>query len=36
MLCTKNCEKIEIPISGEILPDEYDPEHVSGGQAMIH
>lgn len=27
--------EIEIPISGEILPDEYDPEQVSGGQAMI-
>ena len=25
----------EIPISGEVLPDEYDPEQVSGGQAMI-
>lgn len=27
--------EIEIPISGEVLPDEYDPEQVSGGQAMI-
>lgn len=27
--------EIEIPISGEILSDEYDPERVSGGQAMI-
>lgn len=27
--------EIEIPISGEILPDEYDSEQVSGGQAMI-
>lgn len=27
--------EIEIPISGEKLPDEYDPERVSGGQAMI-
>lgn len=28
-------KEIEIPISGEVLPDEYDPEQVSGGQAMI-
>ena len=27
--------EIEIPISGEVLSDEYDPEQVSGGQAMI-
>ncbi len=27
--------EIEIPISGELLPDEYDPEQVFGGQAMI-
>lgn len=27
--------EIEIPISGEVLPDEYDPEQVFGGQAMI-
>ena len=27
--------EIEIPISGEILPDEYDSEQVFGGQAMI-
>lgn len=27
--------EIEIPISGEVLPDEYDPEQVSGGQAII-
>ncbi len=27
--------EIEIPISGEVMPDEYDPEQVSGGQAMI-
>ena len=27
--------EIEIPISGEVLPDEYDPEQVSSGQAMI-
>ena len=27
--------EIEIPISGEVLPDEYDPKQVSGGQAMI-
>lgn len=27
--------EIEIPISGEVLPDKYDPEQVSGGQAMI-
>ena len=26
--------EIEISISGEVLPDEYDPEQVSGGQAM--
>lgn len=28
-------KEIEIPISGEVLPDKYDPEQVSGGQAMI-
>lgn len=28
-------KEIEIPISGEILPDEYDSEQVFGGQAMI-
>lgn len=27
--------EIEIPISGEVLPDEYDSEQVLGGQAMI-
>ena len=27
--------EIEIPISGEVLSDEDDPEQVSGGQAMI-
>lgn len=27
--------EIEIPISGEVLPDEHDPELVLGGQAMI-
>lgn len=27
--------EIEIPISGEVLPDGYDPEQVLGGQAMI-
>lgn len=27
--------EIEIPISGEVLPNEYDPEQVYGGQAMI-
>lgn len=27
--------EIENPISGEVLPDEYDPEQVSGGQVMI-
>jgi len=27
--------QIEIPISGEVMPGEYDPEQVSGGQAMI-
>lgn len=27
--------EIEIPISGEVMPDEYDPEQVFGGQAMI-
>ncbi len=27
--------EIEISISREVLPDEYDPEQVSGGQAMI-
>lgn len=27
--------EIEIPISGELLPDEYDSEQVFGGQAMI-
>lgn len=27
--------EIEIPISGEVMPDEYDPEQVSGGQTMI-
>lgn len=27
--------EIEISISGEVMPDEYDPEQVSGGQAMI-
>lgn len=27
--------EIEIPISGEVLPDEHDPEQVLGGQAMI-
>lgn len=28
-------KEIEIPISGEVLSDEYDPEQVSGGQVMI-
>lgn len=27
--------EIEIPISGEVLPDEHDPEQVLGGQAII-
>lgn len=27
--------EIEIPTSGEVMPDEYDPDQVSGGQAMI-
>ena len=27
--------EIEIPISGEAIPDEYDPEQVFGGQAMV-
>lgn len=27
--------EIEIPISGEVLPDEYDSEQVLGGQAII-
>lgn len=27
--------EIEIPISGEVLSEEYDPEQVFGGQAMI-
>ncbi len=27
--------EIEISISGETMPDEYDPKKVSGGQAMI-
>lgn len=27
--------EIEIPISGGVLPDEYDSEQVLGGQAMI-
>lgn len=27
--------EIEIPISGEVMPNEYDPEQVSDGQAMI-
>lgn len=27
--------EIEIPVSGEVLPDEYDPEQVYGGQTMI-
>lgn len=27
--------EIEIPISGEMMPDEYDPKQVWGGQAFI-
>lgn len=27
--------EIEIPISGEVMPDEYDSEQVLGGQAML-
>lgn len=27
--------EIEIPISGDYLPDDYDPEQVLGGQALI-
>ncbi len=27
--------QIEIPISGEDIPDDYDPEQVCGGQALV-